>query len=84
MYKIYFIAPKSKTESFTGGSFHEILHFRRTEARKSILVQLDTDNSTAECKRYCEKYGKIAKLFHYISRLESVRILANDRRFTFT
>ncbi|XP_076679818.1 mitochondrial poly(A) polymerase isoform X2 [Andrena cerasifolii] len=58
-------------ENFPRGSFYEILHFRQTEARKSILVQLDMDSSTAECKRYCEKYGKIAKIFHYMSRLDA-------------
>nr|CAD7395249.1 unnamed protein product [Timema poppensis] len=46
-------------------SFESMLKNRRNEARRSILVQVHSEQSCAELNTYCTQYGTVKSLHHY-------------------
>ncbi|XP_043263200.1 poly(A) RNA polymerase, mitochondrial [Colletes gigas] len=49
-------------------TFNDIIQFRRNQASRSILVQLQTYQCIDEFKHHCDQYGKILNMFHYITK----------------
>ncbi|XP_076233825.1 mitochondrial poly(A) polymerase [Calliopsis andreniformis] len=47
------------------GSFNDVIKFRNEQARRTILVHMNSYNSLVECKKHCEKYGGIKDVFYY-------------------
>lgn len=50
--------------------FKEILNLRRLEAKRSILVQVQSSHSFKELHRYCNSIGTVKKMFHYSTGIE--------------
>lgn len=50
--------------------FEEILNCRRLEAKRSILVQVQSSHSYMELHKYCSSIGKVKNMFHYSTGIE--------------
>lgn len=46
-------------------SFDEVVAQRRTEARQSFVVQVNSESSFNELYGYCSKYATIKGIYHY-------------------
>lgn len=60
-----FIVVEKKYQPFKG-----ILNFRRLEAKRSILVQVQSSHSFKELYRYCNSIGKVKNMFHYSTGID--------------
>ncbi|CAB3223378.1 unnamed protein product [Arctia plantaginis] len=60
-----FNARKSSDVSRKFISFDEVVAQRRTEARQSIVVQVNSEASFNELYGYCSKYATIKGIYHY-------------------
>lgn len=58
-----FILDEIKTTKYK--TFEEITAIRRKEAQKSLLVQVNSENSYSELCSYCSQFGKLKSSFHY-------------------
>lgn len=47
-------------------NFDEMVETRRTQAKRSILVQVQSEKSFTELHKYCSQYGKIIGGHHYV------------------
>lgn len=57
--------PAASAEAATLVNFDQLISRRRHEAGRSILVQVNSENSFPELHRYCSQYGTIASAHHY-------------------
>lgn len=60
-------------------NFDELIRTRRTEAARSILVQVNSEKSYPELFRYCSQFGHILSAHHYGNNEESHYILLEFR-----
>lgn len=53
-------------------SFEEVVAQRRAEARRSCVVQVNSQASVGELYGYCSKYASINGIHHYKNTAEEV------------
>lgn len=53
-------------------SFDEVVEQRRLEAKRSIVVQVNSEKSFSELHGYCSKYASIKGMHHYKNSVEEV------------
>lgn len=49
-----------------------MINSRRAEARKSILVQVQSEQSAEELYSFCTAFGSVTKMFHYVAGVEKL------------
>lgn len=54
-------------------SFDDMVEQRRAEAKRSIVVQVNSEKSFSELHGYCSKYASIKGMHHYKNSAEEVR-----------
>lgn len=57
------ILGQDKISKYT--TFEEMTAIRRVEAQKSLLVQVNSENSHKELCRYCSEFGKLKSTFYF-------------------
>jgi hypothetical protein len=60
--------PLSSHEDQTAGqpvSFENMVDSRRNEAVRSILVQVQSEQSCCDLHKYCSQYGEVKGMHHY-------------------
>lgn len=57
-------------------TFDEVATQRRAEARRSLVVQVNSESSFNELYGYCSKYGSISGVHHYKNNGGEVRNLS--------
>ncbi|XP_046420261.1 poly(A) RNA polymerase, mitochondrial isoform X1 [Neodiprion fabricii] len=45
--------------------YEEIMSRRRDQARRSVLIQVQSENSSYELYDYCSQFGKVQEMHHY-------------------
>ncbi|XP_023024830.2 mitochondrial poly(A) polymerase [Leptinotarsa decemlineata] len=55
--------------------FLERIDLKRSEAKKSIIVQVQSANSFKELHNYCSSIGKVEGMFHYTSGVEPLHFI---------
>lgn len=67
-FRLYILIEKclfSVTSIDENSSLCEVVSCRQAEARRSILVQVQSSHSYKELYAYCNNIGKIKSMFHY-------------------
>lgn len=69
---------KLKIKNFIGGNmtFEQMLKFRQTQAKKSILVRV-AENYVNDLEKFCTKYVNIEKMFFYNTINDRVSIFCD-------
>lgn len=52
----------------------DVIKLRRSEARRSILVQVHSSQSFKDLHSYCSSVGNIKNMFHYSTGVEPMVI----------
>lgn len=55
-------------------TFDEVVAQRRSEARRSLVVQVNSDSSLNELYGYCSRYASINGIHHYKNHGGEVRL----------
>lgn len=50
--------------------FLEKIEEKKTEARRSIIVQVQSEQSYKELYTYCSSIGSVKQMFHYTTGIE--------------
>ncbi|XP_050538255.1 poly(A) RNA polymerase, mitochondrial-like [Daktulosphaira vitifoliae] len=45
--------------------YNDLMHFRRKQSKRSILVQVCSENSCSDLYSYCSEFGSVKEMFHY-------------------
>lgn len=53
-------------------SFDDVVERRRSEAKRSIVVQVNSEKSFSELHGYCSKYASIKGMHHYKNTVAEV------------
>ncbi|XP_076381184.1 mitochondrial poly(A) polymerase isoform X2 [Megalopta genalis] len=56
-------------------NFSEIHKFRRSQARRSVLLQLKEFKQIGQCQQFLESFGKLESIFHYTTKLENPNMI---------
>lgn len=52
--------------------FVDFLNMRKEEAKRSIIVQVQSAHSFKELHAYCDQFGVVINMFHYTSGVEQL------------
>lgn len=56
--------------------FLDVVKLRRSEAKRSILVQVHSSQSFKDLHSYCSSIGDIKNMFHYTTGVEPMVMLS--------
>jgi glycine cleavage system H lipoate-binding protein len=45
--------------------YDELVEYRRLQAQRSVLIEIQSYKSCSEVYKYCSQFGKIQNIFHY-------------------
>ncbi|XP_045474456.1 poly(A) RNA polymerase, mitochondrial-like [Harmonia axyridis] len=79
----YFSSKKSPKEEIINGTqtnrryipFQEKINKRKSEAKKSLIVQVESAQSFKELYSYCSSFGSIKQMFHYSTGIEPMHFI---------
>ncbi|KAF5276972.1 hypothetical protein FQA39_LY18526 [Lamprigera yunnana] len=72
---VRFVVPESKQGNDRILPFFDVINKRREQAKKSILVQVQSVESFKELYAYCSIYGKINQTFHYTTNVDQLHFI---------
>ncbi|XP_076654205.1 mitochondrial poly(A) polymerase [Halictus rubicundus] len=56
-------------------NFHKMIQQRQSEAKRTVIVQLNKFNDAAECTAYLKTFGRISCMYHYVTKMRNPNML---------